>query len=416
MTAADAVPSRGVASANDTLAVRDRALVQVRGGRWVAASRSSDCRSEKVEVVVVHAGLASFDGVVSRGRNVVELSAGSDRGKGAADLAAYGRLGAPEQRRDLGVGQVLVEAQDHRGALSRREAPYDVAHGVGGGERRGRVGDHPVRWSVGQRLATPHPAPARDVLVDDDLAHVGVGRLHARHPAPGGVRLAERRLRQVLGVAVVAGQQIGRPGQRMPSRRDVLLEGPAHRRHTRLNAPAPETLRQPGRKLSRTVRTGLSTLRSTSATDCQVPSASAPRITGRRRVRRDDGREDVGAAVAARPVAVLPAVVGGQQVAQRREQVVVGAGVQLEDGDADGRVRDEDVEQPVTAAVGGEPAALAGDVEHDLVAPGRHREGRSLHIALSRSTGLTVRRPGMGRSHDVRRGPKVTPRRLRWSM
>ncbi|BEP15247.1 hypothetical protein acdb102_35580 [Acidothermaceae bacterium B102] len=64
--------------------------------------------------------------------------------------------------------------------------------------------------------------------------------------------------------------------------------------------------------------------------------------------------------------------------------------MQLENGDSDGRVRDEDMEQPVTAAVGGEPAALGGDVEHDLVVPGRHREGRSLHIALSRSTGLTA--------------------------
>ena len=71
-----------------------------------------------------------------------------------------------------------------------------------------------------------------------------------------------------------------------------------------------------------------------------------------------------------RPVAVHPPVVGGQQVAQRRQQVLVGAGVQLEYGDADGGVRREHVEQPVTAAVGREPTALGGNVRHDL-APAR---------------------------------------------
>ena len=37
---------------------------------------------------------------------------------------------------------------------------------------------------------------------------------------------------------------------------------------------------QPGRKLSRSDRSGLSRLRSTSTTDCQVPSANRPEITG----------------------------------------------------------------------------------------------------------------------------------------
>jgi hypothetical protein len=51
-------------------------------------------------------------------------------------------------------------------------------------------------------------------------------------------------------------------------------------------------------------------------------------------VRRDDGREDVVAAVAGTAVAVLPAVVGGEQGVQGGQEVVVAAGARLDDRDA----------------------------------------------------------------------------------
>ena len=65
---------------------------------------------------------------------------------------------------------------------------------------------------------------------------------------------------------------------------------------------------------------------------------------------RDEGGQDVVAAVAGATVAVLPAVVGGQQGVQRGQEVVVAAGAGLENGDAGGGVRDEDVEEAVAAA------------------------------------------------------------------
>ena len=65
---------------------------------------------------------------------------------------------------------------------------------------------------------------------------------------------------------------------------------------------------------------------------------------------RDDRREDVVAAVAGAAVAVLPAVVGGQEGVQGGEEVVVAARAGLDDGDTGGGVRDEDVQQAVPAA------------------------------------------------------------------
>lgn len=70
-------------------------------------------------------------------------------------------------------------------------------------------------------------------------------------------------------------------------------------------------------------------------------------------MRRHEGREHVVAAVAGGPVAVLPAVVGGEQCVQGGQQVVVAARTGFQDGDSRGRVRYEDVEQAVAA--GGRP-------------------------------------------------------------
>ena len=66
-----------------------------------------------------------------------------------------------------------------------------------------------------------------------------------------------------------------------------------------------------------------------------------------------------------RPVAVLPAVVGREQVAESGEQVVVGAGPGLEDRDPGRRVRDEQLQQAVALA-GDERGAVTGQVQHGL--------------------------------------------------
>ena len=62
-------------------------------------------------------------------------------------------------------------------------------------------------------------------------------------------------------------------------------------------------------------------------------------------------------------VPVPPAVVRGEQVRERGEQVVVAARARLDDGDAGRRVGDEQVEQAVTP-VGHDVGAVAGQVEH----------------------------------------------------
>ena len=107
--------------------------------------------------------------------------------------------------------------------------------------------------------------------------------------------------------------------------------------------------RQPATKLRRTWRRGLSRLRSTSTTLCHTPSSGSPSCTGSTTRRRDDRRQHVVGAVAGRAVRVAVAVVARQQPLERVDEVVVGAGAGLDDGDARGRVRREHVDQPVAA-------------------------------------------------------------------
>ncbi len=103
----------------------------------------------------------------------------------------------------------------------------------------------------------------------------------------------------------------------------------------------------PARKLNRTSRSGLSTLRSTRQMLCQVPSARPPSEHRDGGVRRDQRRHHVGPAVTPAAVSMPPPVVGGQEVGQRREQVLVAAGAGLQDRESRGRVGYEQVQQPV---------------------------------------------------------------------
>ncbi len=73
--------------------------------------------------------------------------------------------------------------------------------------------------------------------------------------------------------------------------------------------------------------------------------------------------------MAGRAVAVAPPVVGGQQVAERGQQVVVTAGAGLDHRDPRGGVRHEEAEQPVAFA-GDERRAVAGEVEHRVLPAG----------------------------------------------
>ena len=63
----------------------------------------------------------------------------------------------------------------------------------------------------------------------------------------------------------------------------------------------------------------------------------APTVDRHARVGRHEARHDVRAAVSRGAVPMSPPVVGGQQVGQRREQVVVRPGPGLDDGDAPSR-------------------------------------------------------------------------------
>ena len=77
-------------------------------------------------------------------------------------------------------------------------------------------------------------------------------------------------------------------------------------------------------------------------------------------------------------VPVPPAVVRGEQVRERGEQVVVAAGAGLEDREAGGGVRDEEVEQAV-APVGHDVGAVAGQVEHAVGVAGAVAAGLGVH-------------------------------------
>jgi hypothetical protein len=78
-------------------------------------------------------------------------------------------------------------------------------------------------------------------------------------------------------------------------------------------------------------------------------------------------------------VPVPPAIIGREQLAQRREQVVVAAGAGLEDGDACGRMRDEDVQQTV-ATTFDEGSGVARQVEDDLRVAGAIAARLRVHV------------------------------------
>jgi hypothetical protein len=81
-------------------------------------------------------------------------------------------------------------------------------------------------------------------------------------------------------------------------------------------------------------------------------------------------------------VRVPPAAVGGQQVGQRGEQVVIAARAEFKHRDARGRVRHEHVQQPVAAVRrhARELRAVPGDVPDGLAVPGMDVDDLRLHL------------------------------------
>ncbi len=153
------------------------------------------------------------------------------------------------------------------------------------------------------------------------------------------------------------------------------------------------------RKLSRTVRTGLSTLLSTSTTLCQVPSAIRPSSTGTVSDGRDERRQHVVAAVPAAAVPVPVDVVGGQQPVDRVGEVGLAARARLDQRDAGGRVRHEHVQQPVAAA-GAEAGRVGGQVGDE---GGAAADLQLLAVHLGRQpTGVRPRRSSRGSTRGGR--------------
>lgn len=90
--------------------------------------------------------------------------------------------------------------------------------------------------------------------------------------------------------------------------------------------------------------------------------------------------------MAARTVRVPPAIVGGQQIAEGGQQIVVTARAEFDDRDTRRRVRDEDVQQSVTRPVD-ERRALRREVEDDFRNSGPHIQHRALHNSILLDSG-----------------------------
>ena len=79
---------------------------------------------------------------------------------------------------------------------------------------------------------------------------------------------------------------------------------------------------------------------------------------------------------------VPPPIIGGEQVVQRREKVVVATGTGLEDGHAGSGVRDEDMEQPTVDALD-EASAVGRDVHNCLAISGVDLDRLRTHVRQS---------------------------------
>ena len=123
---------------------------------------------------------------------------------------------------DLAFRAARVIAQDDDRPLSRGET-------LEGGEQvetllaaHPRGGGRDFRGRIAETFPAPVPPPPGDVGVDHDPAQIGLRTLP--DPTPPGHRGQQGGLDEVVGVGRIAGQQVGRPEERVPAGGDELLE------------------------------------------------------------------------------------------------------------------------------------------------------------------------------------------------
>ena len=275
---------------------------------------------------------------------------------GSAEMASAGRSITDRALvRLMARGVTVAPIVLHTG-VSSQEVPRAAAAGVVRRARRHGARSSTARSTPGRRVvavgttvvrALESAAPAGRVVPTDGWTDLVLGPERPARVVGGLLTgLHEPEASHLDLLRAVAGDALVTRGYA-----DVTAAGRAGvplARVRRRDAAAALTL-SPPRKLSRTSRSALSTLRSTRQMLCQVPRASRPSRTGTVAYGGTSAGMHVRAAVARAAVPVPPAVVGRQQVGQGREQVVVAAGAGLDDRDAGRRVRHEHVQQPVAA-------------------------------------------------------------------
>ena len=133
----------------------------------------------------------------------------------------------PEHVGDLGLAQLLVVAQhDDRALLGRQGLDEDHSAPP---MPSSYTSTAPVSGIVVGRVlaALPRPPPQRVVLVDHDPSDVAVEGLAVADVVPRQVELGERRLEQVLGAGVVAGEEVRRAGSSAVWRAAMYAENSA---------------------------------------------------------------------------------------------------------------------------------------------------------------------------------------------
>ena len=305
------------------------------------------------------------------------------------------------------VAVIAEQSHDEHGLIWPREvAPYDVHLVIAGkteeiagrrraaGRRAGRGRACGCCWTTGR----PRPGVK---FADAEL--IGVPTHRGGRPWPGqrgGRGQGPPHRRAHRDPAGHRGGAAARPGPRRVAGRGTALARPCQ--PGRRGAAVPEG--QPDRAV-RVVGVGVH------------QADRLPGAQGRAAVQHRDGqrrgeerRQHVVPAVAGAAVPVPPAVVGGQQVAQRGQQVGVAARAGLDHRQTGGGVRHPDVQQPVAGA---DPAEEPGDLPaqvHHALAGCRSGSARSRSARPRPYGGPRTTSAGPGRARCVGSVGCLSPR------